>query len=185
MNNIIRFAPATLTLAILSTLYQSAHAAEDPLADGETMVVQATAEEALKQQPGVSIITAKDIEKDPPVNDLSEIIRKMPGVNLTGNSATGSRGNNRQIDIRGMGPENTLILIDGVPVTSRNSVRYSWRGERDTRGDTNWVPPEMVERIEVLRGPAAARYGSGARRRRQYHHQTPHQRLARLALPVH
>jgi len=112
------------------------------------MVVQATAEEALKQQPGVSIITAKDIEKDPPVNDLSEIIRKMPGVNLTGNSATGSRGNNRQIDIRGMGPENTLILIDGVPVTSRNSVRYSWRGERDTRGDTNWVPPEMVERIE-------------------------------------
>ncbi len=162
MNNIIRFAPATLTLAIFSTLYQSAHAAEETLTDGETMVVQATAEEALKQQPGVSIITAKDIEKDPPVNDLSEIIRKMPGVNLTGNSATGSRGNNRQIDIRGMGPENTLILIDGVPVTSRNSVRYSWRGERDTRGDTNWVPPEMVERIEVLRGPAAARYGSGA-----------------------
>lgn len=86
----------------------------------------------------------------------------MPGVNLTGNSASGTRGNNRQIDIRGMGPENTLVLIDGVPVTSRNSVRYSWRGERDTRGDTNWVPPELVERIEVIRGPAAARYGSGA-----------------------
>ncbi|EGT4507546.1 TonB-dependent siderophore receptor [Cronobacter sakazakii] len=130
--------------------------------DGDVMVVQATAEQALKQQPGVSIITADDIEKDPPVNDLSDIIRKMPGVNLTGNSASGSRGNNRQIDIRGMGPENTLILVDGVPVTSRNSVRYSWRGERDTRGDTNWVPAEMVERIEVLRGPAAARYGSGA-----------------------
>jgi ferric enterobactin receptor len=129
--------------------------------DTETMVVHSTAEEALKQQPGVSVITAEDIARDPPVNDLSEIIRKMPGVNLTGNSASGSRGNNRQIDIRGMGPENTLILIDGVPVTSRNSVRYSWRGERDTRGDSNWVPPEMVERIEVLRGPAA-RYGSGA-----------------------
>ena len=35
-------------------------------------------------------------------------------------------------------------------------------GERNTRGDTNWVPAEMIERIEVLRGPAAARYGSGA-----------------------
>jgi ferric enterobactin receptor len=152
-------------LAILITgLYSNGVAAEEkqPLDSGDTMVVQATAQEELKQQPGVSIITAKDIEKDPPVNDLSDIIRKMPGVNLTGNSASGSRGNNRQIDIRGMGPENTLILVDGVPVTSRNSVRYSWRGERDTRGDTNWVPAEMVERIEVLRGPAAARYGSGA-----------------------
>ncbi len=35
-------------------------------------------------------------------------------------------------------------------------------GERNSRGDTNWVPAEAVERIEVLRGPAAARYGSGA-----------------------
>ncbi|PKE37134.1 TonB-dependent siderophore receptor, partial [Klebsiella pneumoniae] len=136
--------------------------AEESEQDTETMIVRSTAEEALKQQPGVSIITAEDIAKQSPVNDLSDIIRKMPGVNLTGNSASGSRGNNRQIDIRGMGPENTLILIDGVPVTSRNAVRYSWRGERDTRGDSNWVPAEMVERIEVLRGPAAARYGSGA-----------------------
>lgn len=86
----------------------------------------------------------------------------MPGVNLTGNSTSGQRGNNRQIDIRGMGPENTLILVDGLPVSSRNSVRLGWRGERDTRGDTGWVPPEMIERIEVIRGPAAARYGNGA-----------------------
>ncbi|WP_313682345.1 TonB-dependent siderophore receptor [Pantoea sp.] len=154
--------PIALLLAgLLST---SAYAAnEEPtekLADDESMIV--TAEEELKQQPGVSTITAEDIQKSPPVNDLSDIIRKMPGVNLTGNSASGSRGNNRQIDIRGMGPENTLIMIDGVPVTSRNAVRYSWRGERDTRGDTNWVPAEMVERIEVIRGPAASRYGSGA-----------------------
>jgi ferric enterobactin receptor len=86
----------------------------------------------------------------------------MPGVNLTGNSTSGQRGNNRQIDIRGMGPENTLILVDGKPVTSRNSVRQGWRGERDTRGDTSWVPADMIERIEVIRGPAAARYGNGA-----------------------
>ncbi|SUX75010.1 outer membrane receptor FepA [Citrobacter freundii] len=42
-----------------------------------------------------------------PARDVSEIIRTMPGVNLTGNSTSGQRGNNRQIDIRGMGPENT------------------------------------------------------------------------------
>ncbi|CCJ88879.1 Outer Membrane Siderophore Receptor IroN [Cronobacter turicensis 564] len=140
-----------LALAVASLLGSGATVAQAAdVDDGDVMVVQATAEQALKQQPGVSIITADDIKKDPPVNDLSDIIRKMPGVNLTGNSASGSRGNNRQIDIRGMGPENTLILVDGVPVSSRNAVRYSWRGERDTRGDTNWVPAEMVERIEVL-----------------------------------
>ncbi|EIB96678.1 TonB-dependent siderophore receptor [Pantoea sp. Sc1] len=154
--------PAALLLAgVLSASANGASQEEtEKLADDQTMLV--TAEEELKQQPGVSVITAQDIRKNPPVNDLSDIIRKMPGVNLTGNSANGVRGNNRQIDIRGMGPENTLILIDGVPTTSRNSVRYSWRGERDSRGDSNWVPPEMVERIEVIRGPAAARYGSGA-----------------------
>jgi len=157
------FKKRPLALVLSSCLSVSAWAVDDvAVDDGEEMVVHATAEQELKQQPGVSIITAEDIKKEPPVNDLSAIIRKMPGVNLTGNSASGSRGNNRQIDIRGMGPENTLILIDGVPVTSRNAVRYSWRGERDTRGDSNWVPAELVERIEVIRGPAAARYGSGA-----------------------
>lgn len=123
--------------------------------------VLGTAEDAIKQAPGVSIITAADLQ-DPPVNDLADIVRKQPGVNLTGNSSSGQRGNNRQIDIRGMGPENTLILVDGKPVTSRNSIRYGWRGERDTRGDSNWVPIEAIERVEVLRGPAAARYGNGA-----------------------
>ncbi|MBD9482127.1 FepA family TonB-dependent siderophore receptor [Pseudomonas sp. PDM14] len=127
----------------------------------ETRVL-GTAEQELKQAPGVSIITADDIKKRPPANDLSDVIRREPGVNLTGNSPSGSRGNNRQIDLRGMGPENTLILIDGKPSTSRNAVRYGWNGDRDTRGETNWVPAEEVERIEILRGPAAARYGSGA-----------------------
>ncbi|ATE62785.1 TonB-dependent siderophore receptor [Thauera sinica] len=118
--------------------------------------------EQIKQAPGVSTITAEQIERTPVTNDVSEIVRRQPGVNLTGNTSTGARGNNRQIDIRGMGPENTLILIDGKPVLSRNSVRYGVGGERDTRGDSNWVPAEAIESIEVLRGPAAARYGSGA-----------------------
>ncbi|WP_343834940.1 TonB-dependent siderophore receptor [Castellaniella ginsengisoli] len=132
----------------------------DGVAQLDRVVVKA--EQELKQTPGASTITSEDIQKSPPATDVSEIIRTMPGVNLTGNSSSGQRGNNRQIDIRGMGPENTLILIDGKPVSSRGSVRFGWRGERDTRGDTNWVPPEQIERIEVLRGPAAARYGNGA-----------------------
>ncbi|CPR19572.1 TonB-dependent siderophore receptor [Brenneria goodwinii] len=169
-----RYSVATLLGLSTSTLSTSALTAEtatDATATqkkilsseneaGDTIVV--TAAEQTRQAPGVSVITAEDISKRPPANDISELIRTMPGVNLSGNSNSGSRGNNRQIDLRGMGPENTLILVDGKPVSSRSAVRYGWRGERDTRGDTNWVPADMVERIEVLRGPAAARYGNGA-----------------------
>ncbi len=128
----------------------------------ELGTVYVTAEAIARQALGTSVITAEDIERRPPANDLSELLRTMPGVNLTGNSASGQYGNNRQIDLRGMGPENTLILVDGRPVGSRDSIRMGRSGERNTRGDTNWVPAEAVERIEVLRGPAAARYGSGA-----------------------
>ncbi|MBD9676470.1 TonB-dependent siderophore receptor [Pseudomonas sp. PDM18] len=158
-----QFLPPFLLLSscLLSFAVQAASADSDVVEfDSETIV--ATAAEEAKQMPGVSIITAEDIKKRPPASDLSQIIRTMPGVNLTGNSTSGQRGNNRQIDIRGMGPENTMILVDGKPVSSRNAVRYGWRGERDSRGDTNWVPADQVERIEVLRGPAAARYGNGA-----------------------
>lgn len=59
------------------------------------------------RRPAFSTITADEIRKNPVARDVSEIIRTMPGVNLTGNSTSGQRGNNRQIDIRGMGPENT------------------------------------------------------------------------------
>ena len=157
------------TLGLLATALAasfSAHAQTSNVRGGVTSLeeirVLPSAEEAVKQAPGVSTITAKDIEKRPPANDLSELIRTMPGVNLTGNSPAGSYGNSRQIDLRGMGPENTLILIDGKPVSSRDSVRMGRDGERNSRGDSNWVPVNAIERIEVLRGPAASRYGSGA-----------------------
>ena len=129
---------------------------------GELQTVYVTAEKQAKQQLGVSTITAKDLQRMPVANDISEIVSKMPGVNLSTNSPGGERGNKRQIDIRSMGPDNTLILIDGKPVKSRNAERYGRSGVRNSRGDSNWVPPEMIESIEVLRGPAAARYGSGA-----------------------
>ena len=164
MNNRIKSLALMVNLGIYGVAFPLCAAEETTdskqTAGEETMVV--TAEVQNLQAPGVSTITADEIRKRPPARDVSEIIRTMPGVNLTGNSTSGQRGNNRQIDIRGMGPENTLILIDGKPVTSRNSVRLGWRGERDTRGDTSWVPPEMIERIDVIRGPAAARYGNGA-----------------------
>ncbi|MGO1400151.1 MAG: FepA family TonB-dependent siderophore receptor [Moraxellaceae bacterium] len=171
--------PATgkvlLSIAVASILSSTAIAAEgdEVVAQGateqealpsttlDTIVVRAAREE-LEQAAGLSIISEDAIEKASVSNDISEIVRKMPGVNLSGSSTSGQRGNQRQIDLRGMGPNNTLILIDGRPVTSRNSSRPSRGNEQDTRGDSQWVPPSAIESIEVLRGPAAARYGSGS-----------------------
>ena len=142
------FALSTLTIALFSSYSYGEEKLEE---------IKVTAENQVKQSLGSSLVTAKDLEKRPATNDISEVLRTMPGVNLTGNSSTGQRGNKRQIDIRGMGPENTLILVDGKPVTSRNAERYGVRGERNSRGDSNWVPVEAIEKIEVLRGPSAAR----------------------------
>ncbi|HAI94663.1 MAG TPA: TonB-dependent siderophore receptor, partial [Xanthomonadaceae bacterium] len=144
-------------LAALSLATGSAFAADDVTKGDATDLdtVRVTAAQIARQALGTSTITAEDIEKRPPANDISELLRTMPGVNLTGNSASGQYGNNRQIDLRGMGPENTLVLIDGRPVGSRDAIRMGRSGERNTRGDTNWVPAEAIERIDVLRGPAA------------------------------
>src|SRR5690606_1298654 len=99
--------PARLALVVLGALAAwpaagAAQPADTPVSTLQTVEVLGTAEEELKQAPGVSIITEEDIRKRPPANDVAELIRTMPGVNLTGNSASGQYGNNRQIDLRGM-----------------------------------------------------------------------------------
>lgn len=157
---------AAVSLALSPLLPPAAQSAE-PAGDApevtlSTLRVVNTAEEELKQSAGVSIITAEDLKYRPPANDLSEILMTQPGISLSGASSVGAYGNQREIDIRGMGAENTMILIDGKPVQSRQGAITRRTGDRDTGGDTNWVPADQIERIEIIRGPAAARYGSGA-----------------------
>lgn len=157
---------AGTALSLIAFASVTSATAQDLASDDDVIILDPiyieSYEEAVLQALGVSVIDGDQLSKTPVANDISEIVRKMPGVNLTGASSSGQRGNNRQIDIRGMGPENTLILIDGKPILSRTSVKMGRQGERDTRGDSNWVPAELIEKIEVIRGPAAARYGSGA-----------------------
>ena len=87
------FAPFVLSSCwLLTSSVQAATQDTTPAAlELENTNVVATALEETKQMPGVSIITAEDIKKRPPANDLSQIIRTMPGVNLTGNSTSGQR----------------------------------------------------------------------------------------------
>ena len=94
----------SLALLVNLGIYGVAQAQEPtdtPVSHDDTIVV--TAAEQNLQAPGVSTITADEIRKNPVARDVSEIIRTMPGVNLTGNSTSGQRGNNRQITKKGSG----------------------------------------------------------------------------------
>ena len=145
-----------LSLALISAFTY----AEEQLE--EIQVSANSSAEQSQQGFNTSVVSAKEIAKQPVVNDIAELVRMQPGVNFTSGNSNGSYGNKRQIDIRSMGPENTLILIDGKPATSRNSARYGRFGARDTHGDSKWVQVEEIDSVEVIRGTSAAHYGSGA-----------------------
>jgi|GEM_PF-2369438 vitamin B12 transporter len=62
-------------------------------------------------------------------------------------------GQAKTISLRGAGSHRTLILIDGAPLAST---------ENDAGGDLGNIPPEIIQRIEVLEGGQSALYGMDA-----------------------
>ena len=109
----------------------------------------------LKDAPAsVSVITREEIERQP-VYDLNTLLRRVPGV--TG--GFGPVGEQSKIKLRGLDDKYTLILVDGKRVGSSSDLSY----RRDlARQDLNWISPNMIERIEIVRGPMSSLYGSDA-----------------------
>ncbi|WP_067708611.1 catecholate siderophore receptor CirA [Erwinia sp. ErVv1] len=127
-------------------------AAEERDEKEETMVVTASSVEVnLKDAPAsISVITAEDLQRRP-VQNLSDVLRDVPGIQLN------NEGDNRKgVSLRGLDSSYTLILIDGKRVNSRNAVF------RHNDFDLNWIPADAIERIEVVRGPMSSLYGSDA-----------------------
>lgn len=121
----------------------------------ETMVVSASGQEQLLQDApaSVSVIGQEQIEKQP-VYNLGDLLIQAPGV-------TGDLGNSSslsKITMRGMDSQYTLILVDGKRVNSSSSSVYGGLGYQDL----NWISPEMIDHIEVIRGPMSTLYGSDA-----------------------
>src|SRR5690606_25283556 len=87
---------------------------------------------------------------------IAEILNNIEGVD-TG-SGVGKTGG-QTINIRGMGSDYTLILIDGRRQNTAGSVTLNGFGETST----SFLPPvSAIERVEVVRGPVATLYGSDA-----------------------
>lgn len=107
-------------------------------------------EEAKYESQQTTIITAEDIEKKQ-AKSVEDIIFNETGVTRTVD-AMGRVG----VSIRGAEPRHTLILIDGQPVMG-DFAKYSGQGDELQRLGT-----ENVERIEIIKGAASAKYGSDA-----------------------
>jgi vitamin B12 transporter len=80
---------------------------------------------------------------------VADLLARLPGVSFARN---GGPGNTTSVYIRGTENRHTAVYIDGVRVESQSTGGPQWEQ----------LPLANVERIEVLRGPAAAVYGSDA-----------------------
>ena len=96
----------------------------------------------------VVVIERAEIEKSVG-RTLPEILARGPGVQFSSN---GGLGKVSSINIRGTESRHTILLIDGVRYGSATTGTPTWDN----------IPVDMIERIEILKGPASALYGSEA-----------------------
>ncbi|WP_198087938.1 TonB-dependent receptor domain-containing protein [Variovorax sp. E3] len=139
---------ACLPLALASAFGGLAHAQEAPTL-GETVVTANRTPQALSDLVGdVSIIDRQTIERSG-ATGVADVLARLPGIEI---SRTGGVGNTTSLFIRGAETRFTAVYLDGVRIDSQTTGGAGWEG----------IPLSQIDRIEVLRGPAAAVYGSDA-----------------------
>lgn len=153
----LRLRPAALALATLAAC--AAHAQE-----GTTLLAQNLHAPSMSEvvvtatrtpQPladlvaDVSIVDRKTIEESG-ATGLADVLSRLPGVAMARN---GGPGTTTSVYLRGAETRYTAVYVDGVRVDSQaGSGGATWEA----------IPLALIDRIEVLRGPAAAVYGSDA-----------------------
>jgi outer membrane cobalamin receptor len=87
---------------------------------------------------------------------LNQMPQVLPHIGRTGNNPSlgGNPGiGGAEVDLRGMGPNRTLVLLNGRRVAPSST---------DNRVDLNTIPQLLVDRIEIITGGTSAVYGSDA-----------------------
>ncbi|WP_368225151.1 TonB-dependent receptor [Aeromonas sp. R1-1] len=143
-------APSLLATTIVTLLTQQAIAASNAPQADEVITVTTTAHNTRSAPASISVITAEQIAAAP-VNDLADLLRHEVGI-----QAEADINGRSDIGIRGMSGKYTLVLVDGKRLSSSNAL---WRGGNF---DNTPVPLGMIQRVEVIRGPMSALYGSDA-----------------------
>lgn len=96
-----------------------------------------------------SVVTREDIERWQS-HSLIDVMRRLPGVDVAQN---GGLGQTSSLFIRGTNSSHVLILVDGVRLNQAGVSGSS---------DLSQFPVAMVQRVEYIRGPRSAVYGSDA-----------------------
>ena len=118
----------------------------------EVVVTATKSRHILKDVPvSTSVITKKEIEVAG-IQTAADAIRWVSGMNISGGAPFGA---SRRLTglLQGLPAHYSLVLIDGKRTKSEHI---------HTGINMNLIPIEMVERIEVVKGPASALYGSDA-----------------------
>ncbi len=111
----------------------------------------------------VDVVTAETLQQRGSTELATQLAATVPALNFPRPSATDGTDSIRPATLRGQGPDQTLVLVNGVRrhatalVNTNGSV-----GRGSAAVDLNAIPSTAIERIEVLRDGAAAQYGSDA-----------------------
>lgn len=94
----------------------------------------------------VSVVDRTELDRKAP-DSIAEMLRDVPGVDVVDASVAGMK----RVRIRGESSRRVTILVDGQEIT-----------DHSTYGTPILIDPSIVERIDVIRGPASVLYGSKA-----------------------
>ncbi|MFO2462553.1 TonB-dependent hemoglobin/transferrin/lactoferrin family receptor [Pseudomonas sp. 15FMM2] len=100
----------------------------------------------------VTVHTREELDRHN-VNNIRDLVRYEPGISVGG---AGTRSGNSGYNIRGIDGDRILTQVDGVEIPN------SFFNGPYAKTRRNYVDPEIVKRVEILRGPASALYGSSA-----------------------
>lgn len=139
----------SLAIASFALLAVGALADDGKQVVEETIVTITRIDQSLDDVIGsVSEFDAADIQRIQPY-DLNDMFDLEPGLEVL---RTGSRGSTTSVQVRGSNSGQSLILVNGMRISSA------------TLGTSQYalVPPELIGKVEILRGGASALYGSDA-----------------------
>ena len=162
-------APLVLGLALIASpaladpvmsLVDGPAPAPQELAEGTPIIVVTgtrIANPNLKSVAPITTITALDL-KAAGTSRTEDILNQLPQV-FASQSSTLSNGasGTAEVDLRGLGPKRTLVLINGRRLMAGDPSPTS-----SSAADLNFIPSSLIKRVDVLTGGASATYGADA-----------------------